>query len=150
MDVNSTDESDRRPNRDPSFNPYTSNQRQLISGHSSSQEVSGAFVPSSSRSSENTQQSRFEGDAINQEQNPGRRRGNLPKESTIILDNWFNEHITFPYPKEHEKQQLQAETGLSITQIGNWFINARRRKRRPDAPDTERLAREKEEEVLEK
>lgn len=46
-----------------------------------------------------------------------KRRGNLPKESTAILNDWFCEHAAFPYPKEDEKQQLQAMTGLSISQV---------------------------------
>jgi len=46
-----------------------------------------------------------------------RRRGNLPKESTAILNAWFCEHITYPYPKEEEKHRLQLETGLSMSQV---------------------------------
>lgn len=49
--------------------------------------------------------------------NGRKRRGNLPKESTSILNDWFCQHITFPYPKEDEKHQLQAMTGLSISQV---------------------------------
>jgi len=50
-----------------------------------------------------------------------RRRGNLPKESTAILNAWFCEHITYPYPKEEEKQRLQLETGLSMSQVSVLF-----------------------------
>ena len=46
-----------------------------------------------------------------------KKRGNLPKESTSILNDWYNQHITYPYPKEEEKQQLQSLTGLSISQV---------------------------------
>lgn len=49
--------------------------------------------------------------------NGRKRRGNLPKESTSILNDWFCQHISFPYPKEDEKHQLQAMTGLSISQV---------------------------------
>ena len=58
-------------------------------------------------------------DAPRSMDNPGsrKRRGNLPKESTSILNDWFNQHAAFPYPKEDEKQQLQAATGLSISQV---------------------------------
>lgn len=49
--------------------------------------------------------------------NARKRRGNLPKESTSILNAWFYQHIAYPYPKEEEKLQLQALTGLSISQV---------------------------------
>jgi len=56
-----------------------------------------------------------------------KRRGNLPKPVTDILRLWFHEHLDHPYPSEDDKQMLIARTGLSISQISNWFINARRR-----------------------
>ncbi|MCJ1413631.1 hypothetical protein MMC19_007753, partial [Ptychographa xylographoides] len=56
-----------------------------------------------------------------------RRRGNLPKAVTDTLRVWFTEHIAHPYPTEEEKQILMGQTGLTISQISNWFINARRR-----------------------
>ncbi|KAI5781197.1 homeobox KN domain-containing protein [Geopyxis carbonaria] len=60
---------------------------------------------------------------------PGkRRRGNLPKHVTDLLRTWLHEHINHPYPTEDEKQMLMAQTGLTIHQISNWFINARRRR----------------------
>jgi len=46
-----------------------------------------------------------------------RRRGNLPKESTAVLNTWFCQHVTYPYPKEDEKHRLQTETGLSMSQV---------------------------------
>lgn len=59
---------------------------------------------------------------------PKRRRGNLPKHVTDMLRNWLNTHISHPYPTEEEKQQLCQVTGLTMNQISNWFINARRRR----------------------
>ena len=56
-----------------------------------------------------------------------RRRGNLPKWATDILKQWFYDHIAHPYPTENEKQELCKITGLGMTQLSNWFINARRR-----------------------
>ncbi|OAL22776.1 hypothetical protein AYO20_11125 [Fonsecaea nubica] len=59
---------------------------------------------------------------------PGRRRrGNLPKHVTDFLRQWFLAHLEHPYPTEEDKQQFAQSTGLSIAQISNWFINARRR-----------------------
>lgn len=37
-----------------------------------------------------------------------RRRGNLPKEATARLNDWFAQHAAYPYPKEEEKQRLQV------------------------------------------
>jgi len=57
-----------------------------------------------------------------------RKRGNLPKHVTDILRQWFDEHENHPYPTEEEKQMLLMKTGLAMSQISNWFINARRRR----------------------
>ncbi|EPS29024.1 hypothetical protein PDE_03970 [Penicillium oxalicum 114-2] len=65
------------------------------------------------------------GDAIDPKTK--RRRGNLPKPVTDILRAWFHEHLDHPYPSEEDKQMFMTRTGLSISQISNWFINARRR-----------------------
>lgn len=56
-----------------------------------------------------------------------KRRGNLPKPVTAILKSWLVENCTNPYPTEEEKNWLKQETGLTLNQISNWFINARRR-----------------------
>ncbi|XP_024307385.1 homeobox protein Meis3 isoform X7 [Homo sapiens] len=37
---------------------------------------------------------------------------------------WWLQH---PYPSEEQKKQLAQDTGLTILQVNNWFINARRR-----------------------
>lgn len=57
-----------------------------------------------------------------------KRRGNLPREVTEILRSWLNDHVHHPYPTESEKAQLIKQTGLTLNQISNWFINARRRR----------------------
>lgn len=48
---------------------------------------------------------------------------------TKALRQWFFAHSDHPYPSEEDKQELAHETGLTRTQIQNWFINARRRQR---------------------
>ncbi|ORZ03091.1 hypothetical protein BCR43DRAFT_450266 [Syncephalastrum racemosum] len=58
---------------------------------------------------------------------PKRRRGNLPKAVTAILRDWLAEHKKHPYPTEEEKAMLANQTDLTLNQISNWFINARRR-----------------------
>jgi len=59
--------------------------------------------------------------------NSNRKRENLPKPATNILRTWLFNHVDHPYPTEEEKQTLIGKTGLSLSQISNWFINARRR-----------------------
>lgn len=56
-----------------------------------------------------------------------KRRGNLPKPVTAILRDWLAKHKKHPYPTEDEKVALAQQTNLTINQISNWFINARRR-----------------------
>lgn len=56
-----------------------------------------------------------------------RRRGKLPKVVTDLLKTWLLDHASHPYPTEDEKRRLCSVTGLSISQVSNWFINARRR-----------------------
>ncbi|CAG8542648.1 822_t:CDS:2 [Ambispora gerdemannii] len=58
---------------------------------------------------------------------PKRKRGNLPKQTTALLKSWLAEHKKHPYPTEEQKLFLVRKTGLSLQQISNWFINARRR-----------------------
>ncbi|EPS40290.1 hypothetical protein H072_5904 [Dactylellina haptotyla CBS 200.50] len=57
-----------------------------------------------------------------------RRRGNLPKQVTDLLRNWLHAHLHHPYPTEDQKLELVSQTGLTMNQISNWFINARRRR----------------------
>ncbi|GAA5804772.1 hypothetical protein HPULCUR_010279 [Helicostylum pulchrum] len=56
-----------------------------------------------------------------------KRRGNLPKIVTAVLKQWLIDHCRNPYPTEVEKTRLKDKTGLTLNQISNWFINARRR-----------------------
>eukprot|EP00118_Oscarella_pearsei_P026183 m.309562 g.309562 ORF g.309562 m.309562 type:complete len:703 (+) comp46954_c0_seq1:157-2265(+) len=56
-----------------------------------------------------------------------KRRGIFPKSATNIMKTWLFQNLAHPYPSEEQKRQLSQETGLSILQVNNWFINARRR-----------------------
>ncbi|KAG0293735.1 hypothetical protein BGZ96_002377 [Linnemannia gamsii] len=56
-----------------------------------------------------------------------KRRGNLPKSVTSVLKSWLVQNAIHPYPTEEEKMRLSEATQLSMNQISNWFINARRR-----------------------
>lgn len=57
-----------------------------------------------------------------------KRRLNLPKATTGILLEWLQRNLDHPYPLNSEKTVLMQQTGLNAQQLGNWFINARRRK----------------------
>ncbi|XP_023378946.1 homeobox protein PKNOX1 [Pteropus vampyrus] len=55
------------------------------------------------------------------------KRGVLPKHATSVMRSWLFQHIGHPYPTEDEKKQIAAQTNLTLLQVNNWFINARRR-----------------------
>ncbi|XP_045115719.1 homeobox protein Meis1-like isoform X21 [Portunus trituberculatus] len=100
--------------------------------------------PSSQQSGDNTSEAVFPtptGDASNASIGSGegteedddaskknqKKRGIFPKVATNILRAWLFQHLTHPYPSEDQKKQLAQDTGLTILQVNNWFINARRR-----------------------
>lgn len=70
-------------------------------------------------------------DAIsNLEEQPLRRRhrgGRLDAHATKVLVKWFEDNITKPYPSREAKEKISKETGLSHSQIRNWFTNIRKR-----------------------
>ncbi|XP_012233465.1 homeobox protein PKNOX2-like isoform X1 [Linepithema humile] len=55
------------------------------------------------------------------------KRGVLPKHATGIMRTWLFQHLVHPYPTEDEKRQIASQTNLTLLQVNNWFINARRR-----------------------
>uniref|UniRef100_J3LRK9 Homeobox domain-containing protein n=1 Tax=Oryza brachyantha TaxID=4533 RepID=J3LRK9_ORYBR len=61
----------------------------------------------------------------------GRPLRGLPEDSVAVLRAWLFDHFLHPYPNDHEKLMLAVTTGLSRTQISNWFINARVRLWKP-------------------
>lgn len=56
-----------------------------------------------------------------------KKRGIFPKMATNIMKAWLFQHLAHPYPAEEQKRLLANDTGLTILQVNNWFINARRR-----------------------
>merc|ERR1712123_415604 len=69
----------------------------------------------------------FDDDDSSGKSKDSKKRGIFPKVATNILRAWLFQHLTHPYPSEDQKKQLAQDTGLSILQVNNWFINARRR-----------------------
>ncbi|XP_066542508.1 homeobox protein PKNOX1.1 [Hoplias malabaricus] len=67
------------------------------------------------------------------------KRGVLPKHAISIMRSWLFQHIAHPYPTEEEKKQIASQTNLTLLQVNNWFINARRRILQPmlDGSSTE-------------
>ncbi|KTF78532.1 hypothetical protein cypCar_00011248 [Cyprinus carpio] len=61
------------------------------------------------------------------ERKNNKKRGIFPKVATNIMRAWLFQHLSHPYPSEDQKRQLSQDTGLTILQVNNWFINARRR-----------------------
>src|ERR1700733_5945813 len=47
------------------------------------------------------------------------------------LKKWAQDHITYPYPTDKEKNVISVDTGLNITQINDWMANYRARVLRP-------------------
>nr|KAJ3423018.1 hypothetical protein HK105_004193 [Polyrhizophydium stewartii] len=55
------------------------------------------------------------------------KRPNHSKEVHKVLRDWLDAHRSHPYPSEDAKKHMCNVTGLNLTQLNNWFINARRR-----------------------
>ncbi|KAI3446150.1 hypothetical protein Pfo_002815 [Paulownia fortunei] len=65
------------------------------------------------------------------QQHAWRPQRGLPETSVSILRAWLFEHFLHPYPKDSDKIMLARQTGLTRSQVSNWFINARVRLWKP-------------------
>ncbi|XP_027082823.2 BEL1-like homeodomain protein 1 [Coffea arabica] len=63
--------------------------------------------------------------------NTWRPQRGLPERAVSVLRAWLFEHFLHPYPKDSDKQMLAKQTGLTRSQVSNWFINARVRLWKP-------------------
>eukprot|EP01080_Neovahlkampfia_damariscottae_P003628 gene3628-6444_t len=55
----------------------------------------------------------------------------LPDDAKKVLRDWFLQNFKHPYPTDSQKNELQNKSGLTRTQVNNWFINKRVRVWRP-------------------
>lgn len=53
-------------------------------------------------------------------------KNKLSRKATDTLKAWFLNHLDHPYPSSEDKSILCQLTGLSKTQILNWFTNSRK------------------------
>ncbi|XVE64797.1 hypothetical protein DITRI_Ditri07aG0130700 [Diplodiscus trichospermus] len=65
------------------------------------------------------------------ESHPYRPQRGLPDRSVSVLRAWLFEHFLHPYPSDVDKHILARQSGLSRSQVSNWFINARVRLWKP-------------------
>lgn len=65
------------------------------------------------------------------EQPPWRPQRSLPDRAVSVLRAWLFEHFLHPYPNDVDKHILTRQSGLSRSQVSNWFINARVRLWKP-------------------
>ncbi|XP_022145496.1 BEL1-like homeodomain protein 9 [Momordica charantia] len=68
---------------------------------------------------------------FNDHQPVWRPQRGLPERAVTVLRAWLFEHFLHPYPSDTDKLMLAKQTGLSRSQVSNWFINARVRLWKP-------------------
>uniref|UniRef100_J3MAL5 Homeobox domain-containing protein n=1 Tax=Oryza brachyantha TaxID=4533 RepID=J3MAL5_ORYBR len=66
---------------------------------------------------------------------PWRPQRGLPERAVALLRAWLFDHFLHPYPNDVDKHILARQTGLSRSQVSNWFINARVRLWKPMIED---------------
>ncbi|KAI8058279.1 homeobox KN domain-containing protein [Syncephalis plumigaleata] len=54
-------------------------------------------------------------------------RANHKADVLATLVNWLLKNLHQPYPSAEDKKMLCEQTKLSLTQVNDWFVNARRR-----------------------
>ncbi|XP_057374948.1 homeobox protein PKNOX2-like [Daphnia carinata] len=110
-------------NLDAVASSYSSQYRRIESTNQPSSRPSQVSYVQSSLSSDE------EDENVGGNPNPSTKvkRGVLPRKATAVLRSWLFQHLVHPYPTEEEKRQLATQTKLTLLQVNNWFINARRR-----------------------
>ena len=76
-------------------------------------------------------------DTREEQSNGGRGQGRHKRCARNVLAAWLWEHFyptderLKPIPTRAEKEALASQTGLTVTQVGDWFVNARARLWKP-------------------
>ncbi|KAG5048261.1 hypothetical protein JHK85_009364 [Glycine max] len=68
---------------------------------------------------------------LNRKDQLWRPQRGLPERSVWVLRAWMFQNFLHPYPKDAEKHLLAVKSGLTRSQVSNWFINARVRLWKP-------------------
>ena len=55
------------------------------------------------------------------------RKNQLPDRAVEIMNDWFEDHLSNPYPHMVEKENLASMGGISVKQVNAWFSNRRNR-----------------------
>ncbi len=51
----------------------------------------------------------------------------MSSETSMVMTDWLLRNFENPYPSTQEKLKMAKESNISVTQVNNWFINARER-----------------------
>ncbi|KAH9601999.1 hypothetical protein KSS87_014008 [Heliosperma pusillum] len=70
-----------------------------------------------------------------------RSQRGFPDKAVAVLRTWLFDHFLHPYPSDSDKQMLAQKTGLSRSQVSNWFTNARVRLWKPMVEEMHALER---------
>ena len=54
-----------------------------------------------------------------------RKRRNFSKTATEVLNQYFYQHLSNPYPSEEAKEELARKCQITVSQVSNWFGNKR-------------------------
>ena len=65
-----------------------------------------------------------------------RRRAPLPKAAIDTFETWARQNWRHPYPSDESKLRMSEQTGVTVRQVTNWFINFRKRKWSPTTTTT--------------
>ncbi|KAF5747581.1 hypothetical protein HS088_TW05G00306 [Tripterygium wilfordii] len=74
----------------------------------------------------------------------------LPERAVSVLRAWLFEHFLHPYPTDTDKLMLAKQTGLTRSQVSNWFINARVRLWKPMVEEIHMLEMRQAQKVLQR
>jgi Homeobox KN domain len=64
---------------------------------------------------------------------PKRKSGSTrySEDCLVILNSWLADHVHKPYPNRKQMEDLAQSSGLTCSQVNNWFTNIRKRKLNP-------------------